>query len=210
MDPELRFEIERLRGSIRQSVRPETLTESDLEDADGLVVRKGASLTEAVRERLAAWLGNGSGLLVKSGTSRTRMLWSALAGILETVLRDRRPQVRLVMAHSTTIRAGAFVLDPGNHTATIAGEEIALRPMEYLLLAHFLEYPHRLHHRQELVDVLWGSGAAIDPRTVDVHVARLRKALSEKGRADAIETVFRFGYRFRPDRGRPEQKLSEP
>jgi len=206
MDPELRFEIERLRGVSPQSVRPEALTESDLEVADCLVVLKGASLPEAVRIQLATWMRreDWSGLLVKSGAHCPRMLWSAVAGTLETgSLEKRHPPVRLAVSQSknvSRIRVGAFALDPVNHTATIAGEEIALRPMEYLLLAHFLEHPHRLHHRHELVGVLWGGGAAIDPRTVDVHVARLRKALSKKGRADAIETVFRFGYRFRPDR----------
>ena len=124
----------------------------------------------------------------------------------------RGPALRLApppVKEASRIRQGAFVLDPGNHTATIAGEEIVLRPMEYLLLSHFLEHPQRLHHRHELVDVLWGSGAAIDPRTVDVHVARLRTALGEKGCADTIETVFRFGYRFRPERCTSPKKLSE-
>ena len=215
IDPGLRIEIEQVTGSIRQTTSPDSLTMADWEHADCLVILNEAALTpDAMRQLLVSWSPHQewSGLFIKSGKTWPIKLWNQITEILLSQPRGALPSRRLGLAEAqpirTRLRAGPFALDSGNHIVTIAGEEIVLRPMEYLLLSHFLEYPNRLHHRQELVDVLWGDGTAIDPRTVDVHVARLRKALSEKGQAGAIETVFRFGYRFRPDRSAQPRKLS--
>ncbi len=215
LDPGLRIEIEQGTGSIRQTTSPDSLTMADWEQADCLVILNEAALTpDAMHQLLLScsphqeW----SGLFIKSGRIWPIKFWNQITEILLSHLLETLPARRLGLVEAQPIRArlrvGPFVLDPGNHVVMIADEEIVLRPMEYLLLSHFLEYPNRLHHRQELMDVLWGSGTAIDPRTVDVHVARLRKVLGKKGQEGAIETVFRFGYRFRPDRSAQPRKLS--
>jgi DNA-binding response OmpR family regulator len=73
------------------------------------------------------------------------------------------------------------------------GREVPLRPMEYRLLVHLAANPGRVHTRSSLLREVWGAHEAGTRRTVDVHVARLRRALAAAGRA--LVTVRRVGYR---------------
>ena len=95
----------------------------------------------------------------------------------------------------TRLRWRALELDPVRHRTLLDGKEIALRPMEFRLLALLLEHPGIVYSRDQIIDALWGSSVYISPRTVDVHVRRLRQRLGEAG--DAVETVQGFGYRAR-------------
>lgn len=88
-----------------------------------------------------------------------------------------------------------LALDPQRHHVTIAGEELTLRPLEYRLLELFLSHPDEVLTRAQLLAGAWGITAQINTRTVDTHVRRLREALGDH--ADAIETVYGFGYRLR-------------
>ena len=72
--------------------------------------------------------------------------------------------------------------------------EIHLGPTEFRLLRHFLEYPGRVFSRTQLLDSVWGREADIEPRTVDVHIRRLRKALNGEAEPDLIRTVRAAGY----------------
>jgi two-component system phosphate regulon response regulator PhoB len=75
------------------------------------------------------------------------------------------------------------------------GGGIALGPTEFRLLRHFLEHPGRVFSRERLLDSVWGREADIEPRTVDVHIRRLRKAINDDGRLpDIIRTVRSAGY----------------
>ncbi|MFD0566492.1 helix-turn-helix domain-containing protein [Kitasatospora saccharophila] len=69
--------------------------------------------------------------------------------------------------------------------------------LEFELLAHLTEHPHRVHTRDQLVHTVWGYGHVGDGRTVDVHVARLRRKLGAAYR-DTIVTVRRVGYKYAP------------
>ncbi|MYR58530.1 winged helix family transcriptional regulator, partial [Streptomyces sp. SID625] len=62
-------------------------------------------------------------------------------------------------------------------------------------------HPHRVHTRDQLVTTVWGYGHVGDGRTVDVHVARLRRKLGAEHRS-AIQTVRRVGYKYAPPSGR--------
>ena len=67
---------------------------------------------------------------------------------------------------------------------------------DFRLLEHLMEKPGRVFSRAQLLDSVWGLSAEIDERTVDVHVGRLRKALSNAGERDPIRTVRGAGYSF--------------
>ncbi len=85
-------------------------------------------------------------------------------------------------------------MDIVSHKVRRGGEPIALGPTEFRLLRHFLEHPGRVFSRERLLDSVWGHDSDIEPRTVDVHIRRLRKAINEGGRADIIRTVRSAGY----------------
>ena len=74
------------------------------------------------------------------------------------------------------------------------GVSLALGPTEFRLLRHFLEHPGRVFSRERLLDSVWGRDSDIEPRTVDVHIRRLRKAINLGDRPDLIRTVRSAGY----------------
>ena len=88
-----------------------------------------------------------------------------------------------------------IALDGESHRVERAGVEIKLGPTEFRLLTTFLEKPRRVWSRDLLLDRVWGRDVYLDTRTVDVHVARLRKALCQHGGADPVRTVRGAGYR---------------
>ena len=94
------------------------------------------------------------------------------------------------------IAAGIVELDPAGHRVTADGESVQLGPTEYRLLKFFLTHPDRVYSRAHLLDRVWGANVYVEERTVDVHVRRLRKALSASGADKYIQTVRGAGYRF--------------
>lgn len=88
-----------------------------------------------------------------------------------------------------------LTLDPVRHRVLADGAELALRPLEYKLLAVFMERPGAVLTRAELLEEVWGLSRDTLTRTVDTHIRRLRERLGKHG--DAIETVQGFGYRLR-------------
>ncbi|NJP72690.1 winged helix-turn-helix domain-containing protein [Streptomyces sp. C1-2] len=91
-------------------------------------------------------------------------------------------------------------IDPVRRTAEVDGRRLDLTYLEFELLAHLVAHPHRVHTRDQLVTTVWGYGHVGDGRTVDVHVARLRRKLGTEHRA-AIQTVRRVGYKYTPPTG---------
>ncbi len=90
---------------------------------------------------------------------------------------------------------GGIEMDLVAHRVRRDGSAIALGPTEFRLLRHFLEHPGRVFSRERLLDSVWGREADIEPRTVDVHIRRLRKAINDDGaRPDIIRTVRSAGY----------------
>ena len=85
-------------------------------------------------------------------------------------------------------------LDPETHRVTREGQEIRLGPTEFRLLYTFLERPSRVWSREQLLDRVWGRDVYVESRTVDVHIGRLRKALSTHGHDNPIRTVRGAGY----------------
>lgn len=87
-----------------------------------------------------------------------------------------------------------ITLDAGTHRVTRDQTEIKLGPTEFRLLVVLMEKPGRVFSRDQLLDLVWGRDIYVDTRTVDVHIARLRKALSGQGGADPIRTIRGTGY----------------
>jgi two-component system phosphate regulon response regulator PhoB len=92
-------------------------------------------------------------------------------------------------------------IDPVRHRVTVesgdgaGASELGLRPLEYKLLAVFIEHPGRVFSRNDLLQEVWGISPETNTRTVDTHIRRLRERLGPH--SDAIETVHGFGYRLR-------------
>lgn len=93
--------------------------------------------------------------------------------------------------------SGPVRIDPSRRTATVDGAALDLTYLEFELLAHLVAHPHRVHTRDQLVTTVWGYGHVGDGRTVDVHVARLRRKLGAEHRR-SIQTVRRVGYTYAP------------
>lgn len=88
-----------------------------------------------------------------------------------------------------------LVVDPTRHRVLVDGVELSLRPLEYKLLAIFVEHPGRVLSRNDLLQEVWGISPDTNTRTVDTHIRRLRERLGAY--SEAIETVHGFGYRLR-------------
>lgn len=97
-----------------------------------------------------------------------------------------RPQARLIH--------GDLTLDLAAHQARWHGKPIPLRPNEFRLLVHFIEHPDQVFSRTGLIAMLGKECQAIDERTVDVWVGRLRRALKAHGVPDPLRTVRSMGY----------------
>lgn len=109
---------------------------------------------------------------------------------IRAVLRRRAPE-----AAGEPLALGPIRLDPAAHRVSVDGREVPLGPTEYRLLRFLLARPERVHTRAQLLDGVWGDQVAIEERTVDVHIRRLRLALEPFGAQDFVETVRGAGYR---------------
>jgi len=85
-------------------------------------------------------------------------------------------------------------LHSDTHRVFRNGTEIKLGPTEFRLLSFFMERPGRVRSREQLLDHVWGREVYVESRTVDVHIGRLRKALTKNGGDDPIRTVRGSGY----------------
>ncbi|PZT74736.1 MULTISPECIES: winged helix-turn-helix domain-containing protein [unclassified Streptomyces] len=100
-------------------------------------------------------------------------------------------------AGSGAAGAGPVAIDPVRRAASVQGRQLDLTYLEFELLAHLVAHPHRVHTRDQLVTTVWGYGHVGDGRTVDVHIARLRRKLGAEHRR-SIQTVRRVGYKYAP------------
>jgi DNA-binding response OmpR family regulator len=94
----------------------------------------------------------------------------------------------------TVLRSGELELDLDARRCSAGDREVELTRREFDLLGALLRYPGRIHTREQLLELVWGTGA-ISPKTVDVHVASLRRKL---GSTITIVTLRGLGYRLDP------------
>ncbi len=87
-----------------------------------------------------------------------------------------------------------LTLDQDAHRVSRAGRPLHLGPTEYRLLEFLMQHPGRVFSREQVLDAVWGRDIHVEPRTVDVHIRRLRKAVNGPGEEDVIRTVRSAGY----------------
>lgn len=110
---------------------------------------------------------------------------------IKAVLRRRAPQMT-----DDPIEISGLRLDPTTHRVSGNGKTLDLGPTEFRLLHYLMSNPERVHSRTQVLDRVWGDRVFVEDRTVDVHIRRLRRALSETGHEHMIQTVRGVGYRF--------------
>ena len=103
------------------------------------------------------------------------------------------------MASDDVVAVEGLILDPATHKVLADEERLSLGPTEFRLLHFFMTHAERVHSRERVLDAVWGSNTYIDERTVDVHIRRLRKALTASGYDRYVQTVRGVGYRFSGD-----------
>ena len=86
-----------------------------------------------------------------------------------------------------------ITMDLKTHRVKREGQSVKLNPKEFELLRLFLENPGKVFSRDQLLDKIWGN-VNVEPRTVDVHIRRLRKNINIKNTKDLIRTVRSSGY----------------
>ena len=114
----------------------------------------------------------------------------------ELVARIQSVLRRAKSSADEVLRSGVLELDAAGHRVSAGGEEIHLGPTEYRLLHFLMTHAERVYSRTQLLDRVWGANVYVEERTVDVHVRRLRKALTSAGADAYIQTVRGAGYRF--------------
>jgi two-component system phosphate regulon response regulator PhoB len=91
---------------------------------------------------------------------------------------------------------GELTLDTEQFRLSIHDRLIEISPTEFRLLQFFMTHPDKVFSRAQLLDQVWGRSVFIEERTVDVHIRRLRKILSDFGKEELLQTARGFGYRF--------------
>ena len=114
---------------------------------------------------------------------------SELVARVRAVLRRTRPAF-----DKDSLTYGDITMDLTTHRVSRNDEPVDLGPIEFRLLRFMMEHPGRVFSREQLLDSVWGHDTYIEPRTVDVHIRRLRKAMNLPGTTDLIRTVRSAGY----------------
>ena len=110
---------------------------------------------------------------------------------IQAVLRRRAPQLS-----KEAVEIEGLVLNPAMRTVSGNGKTLRMSPTEFELLHFFMTHTDRVYTRSQILDHVWGDHVFIEDRTVDVHIRRLRDALSPTGHESLVETVRGTGYRF--------------
>ncbi|HEX7761290.1 MAG TPA: phosphate regulon transcriptional regulator PhoB [Caulobacteraceae bacterium] len=108
---------------------------------------------------------------------------------IRAVLRRIRPGLA-----EDRVRCGDILIDRVAHRVRRGGKEVHLGPTEFRLLDYFMQHPGRVFSREQLLNAVWGSDVYVETRTVDVHIGRLRRALTKVEEEDPIRTVRSAGY----------------
>ncbi|TIS44700.1 MAG: response regulator transcription factor [Mesorhizobium sp.] len=127
------------------------------------------------------------------------------AGIDECFVRPTAPAKLLIYLRSRlgnpvrseaglSLSYGGIEMQIDTHHVRCKGEEILLGPIEFKLLRYMLENPEKVISREELIKIAWPRNVFVGPRTVDVHISRLRRCFRQFLHADVIRTVRLGGY----------------
>ncbi|MBU2667971.1 response regulator transcription factor [Actinoplanes bogorensis] len=190
----------RARAALAEAVPDLILLDLGLPDEDGL------ALCAAVRERDADVVV----VVVTARTDEADAVRALDGGGDDFVTKPFRPVELLarVRAHlrrradsgPPELRAGPIRLDQRSRRAWVGEAEVGLRPKEHELLAVLMASAGSAVRREFLMEQVWDEFWSGSTKTLDVHVANLRRKLADAGdRWDRIATLRGFGYRFEPD-----------
>jgi DNA-binding response OmpR family regulator len=120
-----------------------------------------------------------------------------LAARIKAVLRRQGRDGEEEEGSAEVIEAGGLRLDPRTQEAIIRGQAVELSSLEFKLLHFLASHPRRIFPRESLLDRVWGRDRFVTPRTVDVHIRRLREKIEiEPNKPQYLQTVRGSGYRF--------------
>lgn len=106
---------------------------------------------------------------------------------------DERPKT----ARADTFNFKGLHMNYETYEVSVDGKRVEMGPTEIKLLRFFTKHPGRVYTRDQLLDYVWGDETFVEPRTVDVHVSRLRAAIEkDKENPQYILTVRGIGYKF--------------
>ncbi len=109
----------------------------------------------------------------------------------------RRYEGRQQIELSETFAFQGLSVNFGSCTVAVDGKKVDLSSREFKLLKFFTGHPGRVYSRDQLLDYVWGDEAFVEPRTVDVHISRLRATIEQdKENPKYILTVRGIGYKF--------------
>src|SRR5437879_8955976 len=112
----------------------------------------------------------------------------------------RRSAVSLEPAPHEVYSCGRLSMDFDTYEVTIGGQPTRLSLRAFELLKFFVRHPRRAYGRMQLLDLVWGRDTHVQPRTIDVHIGRLRKLTERDNSAPrVILTVRGVGYAFVPE-----------
>ncbi len=95
------------------------------------------------------------------------------------------------------LQIGQFVIDPSSYRVTRAGKPVTMSTLEFRLLYYLASRPNKVFPRDQLLDAVWGTERFVTPRTVDVHIRRLREKIEpDPERPIHLKTVRGAGYLF--------------
>ena len=103
----------------------------------------------------------------------------------------------VVVGHDLGRDVGDLALNPATRTVTGGRKTLKMGPTEFELLHFFMTHTDRVYTRAQILDQVWGDHVFLEDRTVDVHIRRLREALTPSGHERLIETVRGAGYGFK-------------
>jgi two-component system, OmpR family, alkaline phosphatase synthesis response regulator PhoP len=112
----------------------------------------------------------------------------------------RRANPDIAAPKSGIWERGRLKMDFDTYQVFVDGKRHELALREFELLRFFVEHPMRVYSREQLLDLVWGRDTFVEPRTVDVHVRRLRQHVEkDDANPELILTVRSVGYRFNPE-----------
>jgi two-component system phosphate regulon response regulator PhoB len=184
---------------VRTSLPELVLLDWNLPDMSGAELTRRLRANHRTRHVLIVLISNRSGELDKiagldSGADDyVTMPFSPreLLARIKALLRQRAPQTT-----DKSVLVGGLTLDPVTHRASYNGKSLALALTEFRLLHFLMKHPERVYTRAQILSLVWGDDAAIEERTVDVSIRRLRKKLEEFDQHFMVDTIRGAGYRF--------------
>lgn len=137
--------------------------------------------------------------LADSATPDAAVVRELIARVEELLHRTRRLPAGASTGWAGTIRFGSVLLEPATQTVLRSGQPVRVTHTEFRLLLALMRRRGAIASRAELLREVWGVGAAVSPRAVDTHIARLRRKLEDDpANPRHILTALAWGYRFRP------------